>query len=252
MVEGPRVAAQANVAGIYRLIGLTKPEQVKVVDKYTVRFEQDFASALTEQIQAICLYVYDSKEAKKHTTPDDEWAKEWIAKTPLTGGHYDVQKATQNQEIVLAANKKYPGSNPPKTATIRMPVVSSAANLRLQLQNGDVDVAMGLSRRDIKDLKKNSAVQVISSPNNELVTIEMSVTYAPFDDVKVRQAFAHAIPYEQIIKNVFDGDARPAKSPVPLDMPGYSSSGYPYTYDVDKARSLLQEAGKTSLSTELA
>lgn len=32
-------AAAANVAGIYRLIGLTRPEQVQVIDRYTVRFE---------------------------------------------------------------------------------------------------------------------------------------------------------------------------------------------------------------------
>lgn len=213
-------AAKANVAGIYRLIGLTKPEQVKVVDDYTVRFEQDFASALTPQIQAISLYVYDSAEAKKHATDSDPWAKDWIAKTPSQGGYYGVTTATQNQEMVLAANKGYPGADPAKTPKIRMPVVSSPANLRLQLQNGDVDVAMGLSRRDIEDLRKNEGVEVISSPNNELVSIQMSVTTAPFDDVQVRKALAYALPYEQIIKNVYGGDARPVSSPVPLEMPG--------------------------------
>lgn len=245
-------AAQANVAGIYRLIGLTRPEQVQVVDDHTVRFEQDFASALTPQIQAISLYVYDSEEAKKHVTDDDPWARKWISETPLKGGYYSVTSATQNQEIVLSANEEYPGKNPAKTPTVRMPVVSSPANLRLQLENGDVDVAMGLSRKDIEDLRKNDDVDVISSPNNELVAIEMSVTTAPFDDVLVRRALAHAIPYEQVIGDVFNGDARPVKSPVPLDMPGYSEKGYPYTHDADKARDLLRQAGKTSLRTELA
>ena len=245
-------AAQANVAGIYRLIGLTKPEQVTVVDPLTVRFEQSFPSALSPQIQAICLYVYDSVEAKKHATAADPWAKDWISKNPQDGGYYTVKSAVQDQEIVLAANPAYTGAEPAQIATIRMPVVPSAANLRLQLQNGDVDVAMGLSRRDIRDLKSMPEIEVISSPNNELVAIEMSVTTAPFDDVRVRQAFAYAMPYEQIIKNVFDGDARPVKSPVPLEMPGYSDTGYPYEYDLDKARALLTEAGKTSITTELA
>ncbi len=244
-------AAQANVAGIYRLIGLTKPEQVTAVDQYTVTFEQDIASAMAPQIQAICLYVYDSVECKKHATDADPWAKDWVAKNPQDGGYYNVERFTQDQEIVLAANPSYPGPDPVKLATIRMPVVSSTANLRLQLQNGDVDVAMGLSRRDIQDLKQQSGIKVISSPNNELVAIQMSVTSAPFDDVKVRQAFAYAIPYEQIINNIFDGDARAVKSPIPLDMPGYSEKGYPYTYDLDKAKDLLSQAGKSSLKTEL-
>ncbi len=245
-------AAQANVAGIYRLIGLTKPEQVKVVDTYTVQFEQSFPSALSPQIQAICLYVYDSVEAKKHATADDPWAKDWIGKNAQDGGYYTVESSVQDQQIVLKANPAYTGADPAQTATIRMPVVSSAANLRLQLQNGDVDVAMGLSRRDVKDLKGQKGIEIISSPNNEMVAIEMSVVTAPFDDVRVRKAFAYAMPYDQIIKNVFDGDARPVKSPVPLEMPGYSEQGYPYEYDLDKAEALLAEAGKTSIQTELA
>jgi peptide/nickel transport system substrate-binding protein len=245
-------AAQANVAGIYRLIGLTTPDQVTVVDDYTVRFDQAYASALSPQIQAICLYLFDSVEAKKHVTAADPWAKTWIGQNPQDGGYYNVTSSVQNQQIVLTANSQSPSTDAPQVTTIRMPVVSSAANLRLQLQNGDVDVAMGLSRRDIQDLKKQSGIDVISSPNNDLVTIEMSVVTEPFTDVRVRQAFAYAMPYDQIIKDVYDGDARPVSSPVPLEMPGYVNTGYPYTYDVDKAKALLQQAGKTSLSTELA
>ena len=67
-------AAQANVAGVYRTIGLTSADQVKVVDDYTVEFHQAFPSALTRQIQAISLYVFDSVEAKKHASASDPWA----------------------------------------------------------------------------------------------------------------------------------------------------------------------------------
>lgn len=245
-------APTGNVAGIYRLIGLTKPDQVKVVDKYTVQFEQEHPSALTPQIQAICLYVYDSKRAKQHATASDPWAKAWMAKNPQDGGYFVVSSAVTNQEVVLTANKKYPGPNGASVSTIRMPVVPSTANLRLQLQNGAVDVALGLSPRDIKDLGSDPGIDVISSPSENMVQIPMLTTAAPFDDARVRQALAYAVPYDQIIKSVYDGQARAVKSQIPLGMPGYTASGYPYTYDLDKARSLLREAGKTSISTELA
>ncbi|GAA2635275.1 ABC transporter substrate-binding protein [Dactylosporangium fulvum] len=244
-------AAQANVAGIYRTIGLTKPEQVVVVDDYTVEFHQEFPSALTRQIQAISLYVFDSVEAKKHATDADPWAKEWFAKNPPTGGYFNVTKATQGQEIELTANDGYPGPEPAKTKTIRISVVPAAANQRLQLQAGDIDIALGASPRDIKDLKSAAGVEVLSSASNKQVAIQMSTTTAPFDDVNVRKALAYATPYEQIIRNVYGGDARPAKSVVPLDMPGYSEKGYPYTYDIDKAKAALAAAGKTSISSEL-
>ncbi|MET7880021.1 ABC transporter substrate-binding protein [Micromonospora profundi] len=244
-------AAQANVAGVYRTIGLTSADQVKVVDDYTVEFHQAFPSALTRQIQAISLYVFDSVEAKKHATAGDPWAKEWFAKNPPTGGYYNVAKATQGQEIELSANTDYPGPDPAKTPTIRISVVPAASNQRLQLQAGDVDVALGISQRDIQDLKKTPGIKVISAPSNRQVAIQMSVTSAPFNDVNVRKALAYAVPYEQIISNVYGGDARAAKSTVPLDMPGHDDNGYPYAHDIDKAKAAMAAAGRSSLDSEL-
>jgi peptide/nickel transport system substrate-binding protein len=244
-------AAQSNVAGIYRTIGLTKPEQVVVKDKYTVEFQQEFPSALTKQIQAISLYVFDSVEAKKHATAADPWAKEWFAKNPPTGGYFNVAKATQGQEIELTANAGYPGPDKPKTATIRLSVVPAAANQRLQLQAGDIDVALGITGQDLQDLKKADGIKVLSASSNTQVAIQMSVTTAPFNDVNVRKALAFAVPYEQIIQNVYGGDARPTKSIVPLDMPGYAETGYPFTYDVAQAKAALAASGKTSVSSEL-
>ncbi|MBL7252878.1 ABC transporter substrate-binding protein [Paractinoplanes lichenicola] len=244
-------AAQANVAGIYRTIGLTKPEQVIVKDDYTVEFHQEFPSALTKQIQAISLYVFDSVEAKKHATDADPWAKEWFAKNAPTGGYFNVTKATQGQEIELSANKDYPGTDGAKTPTIRLSVVPAAANQRLQLQAGDIDIALGITGQDLQDLKKVEGVKVLSAASNNQVAIQMSVTTAPFDDVNVRKALAYAVPYEQIIKNVYGGDARPTKSLVPLDMPGYAETGYPFTYDIEKAKQALAASGKTAINSEL-
>lgn len=245
-------AAAANVAGIYRLIGLTRPDQVTVVDKYTVQFTQDHPSALTPQIQAICLYVYDSQRAKQHATASDPWAKTWMGQNPQDGGYFDVTSAVTNQQVVLTANKTYPGPNPPGVTTIRMPVIPSTANLLLQMQNGSVDIAMGLSPRDIKYLSTKPGIEVISSPSQSVVQLPMLTTTPPFNDARVRQALAYAVPYDEIIKNVYNGQARAVQSQVPLGMPGYTSAGYPYTHDLDKARALLRQAGKASISTELA
>jgi peptide/nickel transport system substrate-binding protein len=244
-------AAQSNVAGIYRTIGLTEADQVRVVDDYTVEFHQAFPSALTRQIQAISLYVFDSKEAEKHATEDDPWATDWFTNNPPTGGYFNVERATQGQEIVLAANRDYPGPDPARTETIRLTVVPAAANQRLQLENGDIDVALGISQRDIQDLRNIEGIKVISAVSNEQVAIQMSVITPPFDDVNVRQALAYAVPYDQIIANVYGGDARPTRSLVPLDMPGYDERGYPYTYDLDRARQALAAAGVDSVRAEL-
>ena len=141
-------AAQANVAGIYRMIGLTEASQVEVIDDYTVRFTQSQPSNLSSHIQVICLYVFDSEELKKHATADDSWAKEWTTKNPQHGGPYNVVSYIPGQEIVLEANPNFPLEQP-RVKRVRHQVVPSAANRRLLVEKGEVDIGIGLSRRDI-------------------------------------------------------------------------------------------------------
>jgi peptide/nickel transport system substrate-binding protein len=236
-------AAKANVAGVYSLIGLTRPNQVKLLDKYTVQFTQDYPSALSPHIQIISLYVFDSKLMQSKATTADPWAKTWASQNPTNGGAYNVTSIKPGAEIVLEANPGFPGSPKPSIQTVRFVITPSAANRRLQLQKGDVDLAIGLSRRDILQLKGKSGVKVVTGPSNEFVFIAMDVTKAPFDNKQIRQALAYAIPYDAIITTVYDGDARKSRSIVPLDMPGSSRTGYPFTYNATKAKDLLNAAG---------
>ncbi len=245
-------AAGSNVAGLYSLIGLTDADQVEVVDDMTVVFHQEFASALTEQIQAISLFIYDSELLQEHATDDDPWATEWAAQNPTDGGYYIVNEAVEGQEIVLQANPDYLGDNPSQVDTVRFTVVSDTATAAVMLEEGDVDVALGLSASEIADLEDAEGVTVLSAPNNEMITIPLNTTSGPLADATVRQAIAYAVPYEQIMETVYGGEARLPKSLVPIDMPGYTEDDYPYTLDLDMAQELLDEAGVSDLTLELA
>ena len=235
-------AAKANVAGVYRLIGLTEASQVEVVDDYTVRFTQSQPSDLSNHIQIICLFVYDSEELKKHAIAEDPWAKEWTTKTPQSGGAYNVADYKAGQEIVLEANPSFP-LDAPRVKRVRLQVIPAPTNRRLLLEKGEIDIALGLSRRDIDDLRAADGIKVISSPSNEFVFMPMAMGTPPFDNPLVRRAMAHVVPYDAIIANVYNGNARRSTSPVPLDMPGHSPSGYPFELDIDRAKALLAEAG---------
>ena len=175
------------------MIGLTDASQVEVIDDHTVRFTQSQPSNLSSHIQVICLFVFDSEELKKHATGDDPWAIEWATKNPQDGGVYNVVSYSPGQEIVLEANPNYP-LDQPKVKRVRLQVVPSAANRRLLLEKGEIDIGIGLSRRDIDDLRDKSGINVISSPSNEWVFMPMSATGPPLDNPTVRQALAHAVP----------------------------------------------------------
>lgn len=245
-------AANANVAGVYRLIGLTKPSQVQMVGKYSVRFTQAYPSALTSPIQVIGAYVFDSKLMKQHATATDPWAKQWASQNPTSGGVYNVvSTGGGSSPILLKANPSFPGSPKPAIPNVKLVVVPSSATAKLELQNGDIDMATGLSSQDVRSLKGAPGVHVISGPSNQFLFIAMDVTKPPFNNRSVRQAMAYAIPYQAILSSVYGGQARASRSIVPLDMPGSSPVGYPYSYDVAKAKAMLQQAKVSNLKAEL-
>ncbi|MCU1490791.1 MAG: transporter substrate-binding protein [Acidimicrobiaceae bacterium] len=243
-------AAKANVAGVYAGIGLTKPSQVRVLDAYTVQFHQAFASALTNPTQVISLYVFDSKLLKEHATAGDPWAKAWASKHPTNGGLYNLTSYQPGSQIVMELNGGYPlsayGAAAKPFPKVIVDIIPDDASRLLQLQRGAIDVAFGLSQQDTAKLAKRSGVTVLNVPSDQYVSIPMLTSTAPFNNKRVRQAMAWAMPYKEILDAVYGGKARRSTSVLPLGMPGASPKGYPFTTNLAKAKSLLAAAGMSS------
>jgi peptide/nickel transport system substrate-binding protein len=85
----------------------------------------------------------------------------------------------------------------------------------------------------------------------------MNPKYPPLDDVRVRRALSYATPYERIVEKVYRGFAGPAAGPLSDHAAGFDPYLRPYTYDPERARELLREAGhgngfKTTLTYNTA
>ena len=81
-------------------------------------------------------------------------------------------------------------------------------------------------------------------------TIGFNNNLAPFDNVRVRQAFSYALDKELLVETFSDGNALVAQGSLPPGMPGYGLSGVDgYPYNPERARQLLAEAGYTDMST---
>ena len=70
-----------------------------------------------------------------------------------------------------------------------------------------------------------------------------NTTRPPLDNVKVRKALVHAIPYKDIINVAFDGLGSQSRGPVPQGQFGGTKDVIQYNYDLELAKKLLAEAG---------
>lgn len=87
------------------------------------------------------------------------------------------------------------------------------------------------------------------TPGFGLFYVGFNSAEPPFDDVKVRQAFSHAIDKDKIVDLVLKGVVSKANGILPPGMPGYNGNVRGLEFDVDKARQLIAESNYGNVSS---
>lgn len=238
---------------------LEKPEQFVVVDDNTVRVDFLRKDKLTiPDLAVIVPCVVNSELVKKNATPADPWGLEYTKQNTAGSGAYKVAKWTPGTEVIFERNETWKGGALPKVKRVIWRMVPAAGNRRALLERGDADISYDLPNKDFAELKDSGKLSIISTPySNGIQYIGMNVTKPPFDNPKVRQAVAYAIPYQKIIDAVQFGLARPmfgapAESATQVAWP----QPHKFNTDIAKAKQLLAEAGypngfETTLSFDL-
>jgi peptide/nickel transport system substrate-binding protein len=111
------------------------------------------------------------------------------------------------------------------------------------LRSGQAQLVNGLTPKEYDSLRGVKGIDVGGVTGNENLFIHMNFATKPFDDPKIRQAIAYAIPFDQIIKTGYFGQATQWKGSVPSSYPGYKDGAAQYNFDPAKAKALLAEAG---------
>jgi peptide/nickel transport system substrate-binding protein len=238
---------------------LTKPEQFVVVDDSTFRVDFARKDRLTiPDLAVIVPAIYNSELVKKNATEKDPWGLEYTKLNTAGSGAYKVSSWTAGSEVILERNENWKGGPLPKVKRIVWRMVPSAGNRRALLERGDADISYDLPNKDFVELKDAGKLNIVSTPySNGIQYIGMNVTQPPFDNLKVRQAVAYAIPYQKIMDAVLFGLAKPmfgAKSGTPTEVAW--PQAHAFNTDIAKAKALLAEAGypngfETTLSFDL-
>ncbi|MFD4421576.1 ABC transporter substrate-binding protein [Agromyces sp. NPDC058484] len=241
---------------LYNLDSVEAPDDTTVVFHLKAENDQVFPLILTSFPGAI---VDDEVFAADELTPDED-----IVEANAFAGPYVITSWDFNNLVSFKANPDYVGLlAEPKTETVNLKYYAESSNMKLDVQEGNIDVAhRSLSATDIEDLKGNDNVNVVEGPGGEIRYIVFNFDTQPFgaktpeaDPAKalaVRQAVADLIDRDELSEQVYKGTYTPLYSYVPAGLEGAieplkelygDGSG---AADPDKAAERLSAAGVTT------
>ena len=228
-------------------------EPPEVLDKYTLRFTSTEASPMVmEHFYMTSSAIIDPRVIKENATEDDPWAMEYFSRNvDNPSGPYRLVSRTPDQEVVFEARDNYYGEPPAYDRIIWKIIPSNAERVQL-LKAGVIDVAIALGTEDFAALEGAEGVTVERFPSKNLAYMGMGNMLAPFDDKTVRQAVSYAVDYDDILNNVYKGEAQRLYGPI---APGsYSSLGdsIGYRRDLAKAQELLDSSSYDGSSVTLS
>ena len=120
------------------------------------------------------------------------------------------------------------------------------------LVSGQVDVINRMDARTVDLVKRKAGFQVIRNPAGQHATFLMNVTDKPYDDNNVRLALKYGIDRQKIIDTVLHGYGVLGNDhPIPTTSPYYAAGLPQHSYDPDKAKFHLKQAGLASLPVTL-
>jgi len=241
------------LASLLALGGVTDASQIVVKDDMTLEVCAPKKTPMFEPLFAFnVIPAMDEETSKEHATADDPWATEWYKTNVVGSGPYILKEWKPGDQYVVDPNPdSWRSADYYQNKEIIVKLIPSPQDRELLLKSGGIDLTIGIPFKDVDALKQDPTVKILEIPYSRLRFLGMANKIAPFDNVKVRQAIMYAIPYDTILQKAVYGHGRPAKSLIPSDFPTSDQTYWPYNTDPAKAKALLQEAGVTTLDTEL-
>lgn len=254
-----RVVASPIGLAQFKTGSMSEPGQFVVIDDHTLRIDLPQADRLALPNLALTYpIIVNSQLALQHATEDDPWAGEWLKTNPAGGGAYRIARSTFGERVLFERFPEWKSGTMPAVEQVLWQTVSAAESRVAALVKGDADLAQDLPPKDVIDLLETPGVKVVGVPTSSFHFIGMNNQLAPFDDVKVRQAIATALPYDDMFQAALFGRGEPLFGGTP-GAPETTRFPQPngYVTDLDRARALMAESGypdgfETTFSFELS
>jgi peptide/nickel transport system substrate-binding protein len=167
-------------------------------------------------------------------------------------GPFVFTEWAQGDHILLTKNKSYWQTGRPYLDEVRVGIVKDPQAMVAQLEGGVVDLIKAPPLRDAARLGADPLYRVVTHPASaQHFQQGVNTLVPPLDNKKVRQALNYALDRKRFAESALLGTGQPIALPWLPSSPAYDAQKRnAYAFDLDKARSLLSDAGASNLSFE--
>jgi len=203
-------------------------------------------NVLTSSVAAVVDKKFVLQQAQA-VTPSESYPYETdfgnnVLKNSYAGaGAYKIIGWRANESVVLEANENFYGQQPKLKRVIYRHMRESSGQ-RLALQSGDIDIARNLEPGDVEAIAQMQDLKVTSALKNRFYYLGLNQKNEILQNPKVREALKYLVDYEGLETTILRSIGTTHQAFLPVGQFAALDEN-PYTFNVEKAKQLLQEAG---------
>ncbi|MEK4484449.1 glutathione ABC transporter substrate-binding protein [Psychrobacillus sp. FSL H8-0484] len=221
--------------------GLKRHSLYSLIEKTEVISEFEVKFTLSEPFGAM-INTFAHPAGLIHSPKALEEFGDEVARNPVGTGPFKFVEWKPSEGLEVVKNEEYWQEGLPKVDSITFKPVSENGSRIAMLQTGEADFIFPVPTEQADSINGKNGIEVESKPSIIVRYMAMNTLKAPYDNIKVREALNYAINKEAFIKVVMNNHGNILDSIIAPNVQYYEKQDL-YSYDVEKAKSLLKEAG---------
>ncbi len=213
---------------------------VKAIDDSTLEIE---LTAPAPYFLAMAALWIGAPVREEDAAKGEDW---WYdAENYIGNGPFMLTEWDHGNKAIWEVNPSYVGPlGPVKLKRVEYYMITESQVAFQAYQNGELDI-LGVAPEDLSAVESDPALsqEVLNTVGSCTEYFGFNQNYPPFDNLKVREAFAQAFDREAWVRDIYGGIGSPLQSFVPPGFPGYQADLQPWPLDPTKAKAALAEAG---------
>lgn len=217
-------------------------DEMVILDDHTIQFNLSYAAPMDIiAASAYSVYIMNPKTTDEMTGDSEDWFNEGH---DAGTGPYVIESYQRGQRLIMRKSEDYWGGWEPRSFDrVIIEIVEDPIVLQQLIEAGETDLTWNIPTENRGLLEANPDINRVEENTFIVQFAHLNTQQPPLDNKLVRQALAYAFPYDDFINLVLEGFGRQAVTLVPSGAWGYCDTCFQYSYDLDKARQLLTDAG---------